>query len=127
MKELGLTAGKKNVAPLEQVAPQGKTRLAQGFSIVIFPEGTRAAPGIRGTYQAGGALLATQTGAPVLPVAHNAGNYWRRHAFVKYPGVVTVSIGPLVRSEGMKAADLMRAVEHWIENEMARIRRDEAR
>jgi len=112
---------------LRQTVEQGRRRLEQGFNIVVFPEGTRTAPGVRRTYQAGGALLATQTGAPVLPVAHNAGNYWRRHAFVKYPGVVTVSIGPMVRPGGMKAAELMRAVEQWIENEMARIRRDEAR
>jgi 1-acyl-sn-glycerol-3-phosphate acyltransferase len=112
---------------LRQTLEQGRERLTRGFSIVIFPEGTRTAPGVHGNYQAGGALLAIQTGAPVLPVAHNAGNYWRRHAFMKYPGVVTVSIGPLVRPAGLKPAELMSAVEQWIENEMARIRRDEAR
>ena len=115
------------VRALRQTVEQGRERLKRGFTIVIFPEGTRSAPGARGTYQAGGALLATKTGAPVLPVAHNAGNYWKRHAFVKHPGLVTVSIGPLMHPRGMKAAELMRAVEEWIESEMVRIRRDEAR
>jgi 1-acyl-sn-glycerol-3-phosphate acyltransferase len=117
----------EGVRALRQTIEQGRRRLKQGFSIVIFPEGTRSAPGARGTYQAGGAVLATKTGASVLPVAHNAGNYWKRHAFVKHPGVVTVSIGPALRPQGMKAAELMRAVEQWIESEMERLRRDEAR
>ena len=111
---------------LRQTLEQGRVRLRQGFSIVIFPEGTRTVPGQRGNYQVGGAWLATKTGAPVLPVAHNAGSCWRRNAFVKYPGVVTVSIGPLLDSQGKDAPALMRSVEDWIEDEMVRIRRDEA-
>ena len=87
---------------LRQMVEQGRERLQRGFCIVIFPEGTRAAPGVRGVYQAGGAWLALKTGAPVLPVAHNAGTYWPRNAFVKRPGTITVSIGPLVRAEGTK-------------------------
>lgn len=118
---------KDGVRALRQTLEQGRERLAQGFSIVIFPEGTRSAAGTRGTYQAGGAWLAAQTGAPVLPVAHNAGSYWRRKAFVKYPGVVTVSIGPSIQPDGKKAPELMQSVEQWIENETERIRRDEAR
>ena len=112
---------------LRQIVEQGRSRLASGFSVVIFPEGTRAAPGQRGTYRFGGAWLATETHAPVLPVAHNAGSYWRKNAFVKYPGLITVSIGPLLDSRGRSAPELMRCVEQWIEDEMARLRRDEAR
>jgi len=111
---------------LAHMVEQGRERLDSGFSIVIFPEGTRAAPGTRGIYQAGGAWLAIRTGAAMLPVAHNAGTYWPRNAFVKRPGVITVSIGPSMRAEGRKASALMKNVEEWIENEMQRIR-DEAR
>ena len=109
---------------LAQMVEQGRERLDEGFYIVIFPEGTRAAPGVRGDYQAGGAWLALKAGAPVLPVAHNAGNCWPRNAFVKRPGVITVSIGPPMRGEGQKAAALMHNVEEWIENEMRRIRHE---
>lgn len=112
---------------LRQTLEQGRARLMQGFSIVVFPEGTRSAPGARGTYQAGGALLATQTGAPVLPIAHNAGDHWPRNSFLKRPGIVTISIGPTMRPEGEKATELMRRVEDWIEDEMQRIRRHEPR
>jgi 1-acyl-sn-glycerol-3-phosphate acyltransferase len=108
---------------LRQMIEQGRSRLAQGFSIVIFPEGTRSVPGERGTYHAGGAWLATQTGAPILPVAHNAGDHWPRNSFLKYPGVVTISMGPPLRAtREIKALDLMRRVEQWIEDEMQRIR-----
>jgi len=110
---------------LKQMVVQGRERLKRGFSIVIFPEGTRAAPGTRGVYQVGGAWLALKTGAPLLPVAHNAGTYWPKNALLKRPGVVTVSIGPLVHADGRKAAALMQDMEQWIENETQRIRAHE--
>jgi len=112
---------------LRHTVEQGRERLRQGFSIVIFPEGTRAAPGSRGVYQVGGAWLALQTGVPILPVAHNAGTYWPRNALVKRPGTITVSVGPIMRPDGKKAAALMHNVENWIENETRRIREHETR
>ena len=102
---------------LQQLVDQGRQRLAAGFYIVIFPEGTRIAPGKRGKYRAGGARLAVQTGTPVLPVAHNAGLRWGKNAFLKYPGMITVSIGPLIQPDD-NAESLTRRVEDWIENEM---------
>ncbi|HYC47583.1 MAG TPA: lysophospholipid acyltransferase family protein [Burkholderiales bacterium] len=107
---------------LRQMIDQGRERLKRGFSIVIFPEGTRVAPGQRGEYQAGGAWLALQTGAAIVPVAHNAGSFWPRKAFIKRPGTITVSIGAAVHPTGVKAAALMHNIEQWIENETARIR-----
>ena len=106
---------------LKQMLEQGKDRLARGFWIIVYPEGTRIAPGMRGTYQTGGAAIAVHAGAPVLPVAHNAGFCWRRKAFVKYPGTVTVSIGKAIDSRGMKAETLTRQAEDWIESEMQRL------
>lgn len=106
---------------LKQTVEQGRDRLANGWWIVIFPEGTRIAPGSRGRYHLGGAWLACQTGAPVVPVAHNAGTIWGKNAFIKFPGTITISIGPALRPEGMKADVLNRKVEDWIETEVARI------
>ena len=108
-------------AALQQLVEQGRQRLAAGFCIVIFPEGTRIAPGHRGKYRAGGAHLALQTATPVLPVAHNAGLCWGRNAFLKYPGLITVSIGAPIAPEGMDAETLIRRVEHWIEDEMPQL------
>lgn len=106
---------------LRQTLEQGRDRLRQGFCIVMFPEGTRVAPGARGTYHPGGAWLAVKTAVPVLPVAHNAGEFWRRNAFLKHPGLITISIGaPIAPGDG-DAGELNARVEHWIESEMQRI------
>jgi 1-acyl-sn-glycerol-3-phosphate acyltransferase len=96
----------------------GKERLAQGFSIMIYPEGTRIAVGTRGKYKLGGANVAVQTGARVLPVAHNAGLLWPRHSFLKYPGKVTVVIGKPIDSAGHTPKQLTRMVEDWIEGQV---------
>lgn len=106
---------------LRQLLDQGRERLARGLCIVIFPEGTRMPPGARGPYQAGGAWLATQTATPVLPVAHNAGTLWRRKAFLKYPGLITVSVGAPIDPQGLTHQELNRRVEDWIEAEMQRL------
>jgi 1-acyl-sn-glycerol-3-phosphate acyltransferase len=106
---------------LKQIVRQGKDKLAQGFWVLVFPEGTRVAPGEKGKYGIGGGWLAAETGAPVVPVAHNAGEVWPKNAFIKRPGTVTVRIGPVIDSAGKSAAELTRAVEAWIETEMTRL------
>ncbi len=105
-------------AAREQIVEQGAKRLREGMGIAIFPEGTRVAPGKRGRYGIGGALLATRTGTPILPMAHNAGEYWGRYAFRKRPGRVKVVIGPLIRTEGRDAPSVNAEVEGWIEGQM---------
>lgn len=115
-----------STAALKQIADQGRQRLADGFWIVIFPEGTRVNPGQKGHYQVGGAWLAVASGAPVLPVAHNAGEFWGRNAFLKRPGTITVSIGEPIDPRGLKPAELNSRVEAWIEAEMERIARLDA-
>ena len=107
----------RGTAALRQLVRRGKERLAQGFWVVVFPEGTRVAPGERRKYQLGGALLAEHSGAPVVPVAHNAGLLWPRNAFVKRPGIVTVRIGPVIDSTGRNAASINALAEQWIEEQ----------
>ncbi|MDE2583877.1 MAG: 1-acyl-sn-glycerol-3-phosphate acyltransferase [Betaproteobacteria bacterium] len=106
---------------LGQVVEQGKERLAAGYWVVIFPEGTRVAPGEKRRYKPGGAHLAVKAGAKVVPVAHNAGEVWPRQVFPKRPGTVTVSIGPAIDSTGLTEVALNAQVEAWIEGEMRRI------
>lgn len=104
---------------LDQIVEQGRERLASGLWVVIFPEGTRIAPGTRKRYGLGGGSLAVAAGAPVVPIAHNAGELWRRNAFLKHAGKITLSIGPLIASVGKSPVELTAEVENWIENEMA--------
>ncbi len=104
-----------------KVVEQGQVLLDKGVWVIMFPEGTRIPRGERGTYKTGGTRLAIATGAPVIPVAVTSAKCWPRKAFIKYPGVVDVSIGPPIPSVGREADELMREVEAWIEAEMHRL------
>ena len=105
----------------EQVVRVGQQRLNEGRWPILFPEGTRIAPGKMGRFKMGGALLATRTKAPVIPIALNAGACWPRNSFIKRPGLITVSIGAPISSEGLTPEELNARVSHWIEAEMHRI------
>jgi len=105
----------------DQVVAQGKLRLAEGRWPILFPEGTRVPPGRTARFKMGGALLASRTGAVVIPVAVNSGECWRRNAFVKRPGLITVSIGPVIPSVGLTPEQLNEKVQTWIEDEMRRL------
>ena len=106
---------------LDQVVKQGRERLQQGFYVIIFPEGTRVAPGQTKRYKAGGAYLATRVGCKVVPIAHDAGELWPRQAFLKRPGQITMSIGPAFDATGMSEQQVNQRAEAWIEAEMRRI------
>ena len=112
------SAGRKAV---DQLVEQGRDRLEKGRWIIIFPEGTRTAPGKRGHYRVGGALLAQRTGYSVTPVAHNAGEYWPRRQFIKKPGVIQVRIGPPINVHDRNAQQILSEAERWIETQMAEI------
>ncbi|MDR0440725.1 MAG: 1-acyl-sn-glycerol-3-phosphate acyltransferase [Candidatus Accumulibacter sp.] len=111
--------GGKNA--LKQVEKQGCERLRAGYWVVIFPEGTRIAPGERCRFKIGGARLAVSAGVPAVPVAHDAGEFWGKNAFVKKPGRITVSIGPAIDPEGKSAEEVNALAEQWIEAEMRKI------
>ncbi len=113
------TSGRRAV---QQVLEQGQQRLAAGRWVVVFPEGTRVAPGQRRRYGISGALLAEKSACPVVPVAHNAGRYWPRRGFVKHPGEIRVVIGPPIAPQGDAAATLA-AAENWIEATQLRLDR----
>ncbi len=106
---------------MAQIVTQGRERFEQGFWIVVHPEGTRIRAGTRAKYKTGGARLALALGVPIVPVAHNAGYLWPKGIFGKRPGVVTVSFGKPISSEGKTVQGLANEVEHWIEDEVARL------
>jgi len=106
---------------MEQLSEQGSQRLDDGISIVIFPEGTRIAPGEKGRYKLGGARLAEISKRLVVPVAHNAGEFWPKHSMFKKRGKITVSVLPAIDPAGMTASEINELVETKIEQEMAQI------
>jgi len=101
---------------LKYIATKGKQRLERGLWVVIFPEGTRTAPGKRLKYQPGGGLLAEKSGYPVVPVTHNAGYFWPRNSLDKKPGTITMKIGPIIDPAGKSAKEITTEVEDWIES-----------
>ena len=118
MISIDRSAGKN---ALHQLIEQGRLRLGQGYPVIIFPEGTRVPLGIHRRYKIGGAQLAVVSGAPALPLVHNAGEFWGRNAFFKRPGIITVSIGPAIDTQGRNAEEVNRIAETWMEDEMKRI------
>ncbi len=109
-------AGRKAV---RQVIEQGKAALDKGRIVVIFPEGTRVAPGQHKKYGLGGALLAEHSGGyPIVPIAHNAGVFWARRGIIKYPGTIQVVVGSPIETRGKNAKQIIAEVEEWIESRM---------
>jgi len=109
---------KQGVRAFRQVVVEGKKRLSDGQWIIMFPEGTRIAVGQKGEYKGGGTRLAIATNTLVVPIAVNSGECWPKGSFIKKPGTITVSIGPVISPEGRTHEELMRLVELWIETEM---------
>jgi 1-acyl-sn-glycerol-3-phosphate acyltransferase len=106
---------------LKRLVEQGRDRLDHGYTVIIFPEGTRSQPGSKNRYKVGGAHLAVETGTPVIPVALNSGEFWGRNALFKRCGMATVSVGPAIDPTGLTANEITHRAEAWIEAEMARI------
>jgi len=107
---------------VNQVVGQGRSRLAEGLSILIFPEGTRVAAGETRRYGVSGALLASRTGCKVVPVAHDAGIYWPRRGLMKKPGTVRVIVGPPINAGGREPREINEEAQAWIEATITRIR-----
>lgn len=103
------------ISAFRQIVNQGCKRLADNIWVVIYPEGTRVAPGQRKKYLPGGGLLAEKSGCPIVPVSHNSGYFWPRNSLIKKPGKIDIVIGPVIQSTGKSASEITREVECWIE------------
>ncbi|HHE74212.1 MAG TPA: 1-acyl-sn-glycerol-3-phosphate acyltransferase [Desulfobacteraceae bacterium] len=112
------SAGRKAV---KQIVKRGTELLQRDRVIIVFPEGTRTAPGTKRKYGIGGGLLAEKSGYPVIPLAHNAGVFWRRRGLKKYPGTIDVVVGEAFDPKDMKASEITRKVEQWIEAEVEKL------
>ena len=115
------SAGRRAV---KQLLEQGIKWLDHGRLVIIFPEGTRVAPGERRSYGIGGAVLAERSVRPVVPVAHNAGVFWSRRSFLKYPGVIDVVVGTPISTQGRRAGEINQEAEKWIESAIAQLPRE---
>ena len=106
---------------MRQTQEQGLQRLADGNSVLIFPEGTRIPAGETSKFARGGSNLAIEAKVPVVPIAHNAGQCWPADKFIKRPGTVTVSIGKPIDSTQLDSKTLTNQAKEWIDAEVARL------
>jgi len=111
---LNRKAGKKAV---EQLVEQGVKKLSKGHWILIFPEGTRTAPGTQRKFKIGGAMLAEKSTAPIIPVAHNSGTFWARKQLTKKPGTIKMIIGQEIITQGKTAEKINQEVYEWIKTQ----------
>ncbi|WP_233402884.1 lysophospholipid acyltransferase family protein [Marinomonas transparens] len=111
----------KRTNALKQIISQGKERLEDGRSVLIFPEGTRIKPTEEKEFNKGAAMLATSAKVPILPVVHNAGYAWPSKSFFKFPGSIRLVIGPVIESEGKKTSELHDEMSAWMRAEMAKL------
>ena len=96
---------KAGARSMKEINKKGKKILGRGYNIVIFPEGTRSAPGELGQFNPGGVSLALNSGAPIVPVIHNAGRLWRRQSFAKKPGKISIIIEKPIPTEGVSPSE----------------------
>jgi len=106
---------------VKQVIEQGKQKLAEGTWVTVFPEGTRMPPGETRKYGISGAALAYEAGVMIVPVAHNAGDFWQRRELTKRPGTVRLCIGPPIDASAQSPKETNLIVQEWIENKMREI------
>ena len=118
LRAIGINRGSKHTA-VSQIVTQGKQRLAEGDWVIIFPEGTRMAMGETRRYGVSGAMLASETGKLIVPVAHDAGRYWPRRGLLKKAGRIHVWIGPPIEAAGRDARVVNEEAQRWIEGKIA--------
>ncbi|MBY4676831.1 lysophospholipid acyltransferase family protein [Marinobacterium arenosum] len=117
LKPIALDRSKRRGA-LKQLLQQGKERLADKIPVLIFPQGTRVPVGELGRFNKGGAMLAVAGDVPVVPIVHNAGEFWPGKSFVKYPGTVTVKVGPRIDTNGRTVDEVHDQSIEWMLAEM---------
>lgn len=122
MRPIAIDRGNPRQA-LAQLMEQGRARLAEGISVLIFPEGTRNDPGTVGNYARGGASLAKAAEVPVILVAHNAGECWPAHRFLKIPGQIRVVISEAIDTSDKTSREITEHARDWIETQVQRISR----
>ncbi|HMM45129.1 MAG TPA: lysophospholipid acyltransferase family protein [Candidatus Macondimonas sp.] len=106
---------------LKEVLVQGQDRLRQGLWVVVYPEGTRVAPGASRPYNKGGAWLAQRAGVPVVPIAIDTGLFWPGASWRIRPGTIHLVIGPSIETDGRDADAINDEARDWIETTSRRL------
>jgi 1-acyl-sn-glycerol-3-phosphate acyltransferase len=106
---------------VRQVIRRGTERLGEGIWVSIFPEGTRMLPGETRRYGISGAALAREAGCLIVPVAHNAADFFPRAGLPARPGKIRMCIGPPIDPSAQEPKETNLIAQEWIESKMAEI------
>jgi len=109
-----IAVSRSKLSDIKVILKKGVQRLNEGLCVVFYPEGTRIAPGAKRRYSRTGAALAIAARVPVVPIAHNAGNFWPRGPWIKHSGVITIRIGKPITHLDQNTANLTATAETWI-------------
>ena len=109
------------ISAYKKVIQQGKKLIQSGLSIMLFPEGTRVAPGEHPMFHRTGVALAQSIGADIIPLAVNAGVCWPKKSFLIRSGTITVKVGAPIASKGLKVNELNQQVYDWIKHQMSQL------
>jgi len=120
MDSIALNCGTGRKA-INQLIAESRVMMDNGRILMLFPEGTRVPPGQSKPFKLGGAIVSQQTGYAVLPIAHNAGEYWPRHSWIKWPGTVRVVIGEPIPPGDKTPEEIIADIGDWIRTECERI------
>lgn len=116
-----IAINRKDMHSVKELIKQGTLRLKSGRWIIIYPEGTRVPLNTHHRYSRSGAALASATGYPIVPIAHNAGAFWPRGFFIRKPGTIQVIIGPTINPQGKTVTELNMLAEQWIRATLAHL------
>mgnify|MGYP001197683942 CR=1 FL=1 len=110
----------EGIASMRKMIKKAKSKMSAGYSIIIFPEGTRKIPGDKPDYKTGFIGIYNETESEILPVAVNSGCCWPKHTFVKTPGKIIIKIlNPIPAN--LKKDEILKKVESVIEEETNKI------
>jgi 1-acyl-sn-glycerol-3-phosphate acyltransferase len=106
---------------INHLIEESQRQMDAGRILMLFPEGTRVLPMQVKPFKMGGAIVSQRTGYAVLPIAHNAGEFWPRHSWIKWPGTIRVVIGPPIEPGDKTPNQIITEVADWITRECERI------
>ena len=110
----------EGIKAMRKILNQAKFKISSGFSIIIFPEGTRTKPGEQASYKSGFVGIYNEVNSKILPVAVNSGLYWPKHTFIKTSGKIIIKILKPIPSN-LQKNELLKELETVIEEETNKI------
>lgn len=106
---------------LNKMIIESKKALEKGFSIIVFPEGTRAKFGVKTSLKNGSFIMAKSLNCPIIPITHDSGKCWPKHSYIKFPGIINLVVGKEQYLDNKSLEDFKLEIERWMDSEIKKI------